>query len=304
MRPLAVAAALFLLAACSRAGPQPRPQGDAAPPASQTGGFDGQRAWNDLLRLVSFGPRPPGSENLKRARAYIVSQLEAAGCAVEVQLFHAQTPIGTLPMANVIARSGKPDGGLILLLTHYDTLRLENFVGADDGASSSAVMLELARQLCRASLPTAVWIAFLDGEEAQVQWSDTDSLYGSRELAARLALSGDLRRVRAVLLADMVGDRDLDILREENSTPWLTDLVWSVARRLGYGRYFLDRSQAVEDDHLPFLRRGVAAVDLIDFDYPYWHTPADTPDKCSARSLAIVGHVLLETVRELARRPS
>src|SRR5579883_2756620 len=177
MRPLAVAAALFLLAACSRAGPQPRPQGDAAPPASQTGGFDGQRAWNDLLRLVSFGPRPPGSENLKRARAYIVSQLEAAGCAVEVQLFHAQTPIGTLPMANVIARSGKPDGGLILLLTHYDTLRLENFVGADDGASSSAVMLELARQLCRASLPTAVWIAFLDGEEAQVQWRYRQSVW-------------------------------------------------------------------------------------------------------------------------------
>jgi Zn-dependent M28 family amino/carboxypeptidase len=167
-------------------------------------------------------------------------------------------------------------------------------------------MLEMARLLCarQGKDANAVWLAFLDGEEAMVDWTDTDSVYGSRELAARMALSGELKRVRAVILADMIGQKDLKIPKETNSTKWLTDLVWSTATRLGYGNVFVARDMPIEDDHQPFLKRGVPAVDLIDFDgfQAYWHTPQDTLDKVSARNLGIVGHVVLASVAELQKK--
>ncbi len=274
----------------------------AAPPAGETGGFDGARAFAQLEKLVSFGPRPPGSAAIEREQDYIKSQLEGYGCAVEEDRFHASTPIGPVAMRNLVAQAPGRRPGAILLLTHDDTLRLAGFVGADDSASSTALMLELARIVCGKKQPLAVWIAFLDGEEAFAKWSDIDGTYGSRELAARLELSGRLKRVRAVILADMIGDRDLDLRRETNSTRWLTDLVWQTAERLGYQRYFLNDSITVEDDHIPFLRRGVPAVDLIDFDYPYWHTTQDTLDKVSPKSVAIVGHVILETIAALEKK--
>jgi Zn-dependent M28 family amino/carboxypeptidase len=162
----------------------------------------------------------------------------------------------------------------------------------------------MAHLLCGKRGRYAVWIAFFDGEEAQKQWSDLDSLYGSREMAARMALSGDLKDVRAMLLADIVGGKNLRILREPSSTPWLTDLIWSTADRLGYKKYFLDQDGGAEDDHDSFLKRGVPAVDVIN-DFPhlgYWHTPQDTMDKISAKSLAIVGHVFVETLKELQEK--
>jgi glutaminyl-peptide cyclotransferase len=282
---------------------------DAAPPASQTGGFDGTKAYEHVAKLVSFGPHPPASAAIQKVQKYIRSQLEAFGCAVDEDDFHAQTPIGTLAMKNIVAKVPGTGQGIILLLTHYDTKRVANFVGAEDSGSSTGLMLEMARVLCGSKKqPNAVWIAFLDGEEAQLdQWSDTDSVYGSRELAARLAVSGDLKRVRAVILADMVGQKNLHISRESNSTKWLTDLVWKTAARLGYKDVFPPRElEAIDDDHLPFLSRGVPAVDLIDLaDYQamgYWHTPEDTLDKISPRSLAIVGHVILESVNELQHK--
>jgi glutaminyl-peptide cyclotransferase len=286
---------------------------DAAPPADKTGGFDGARAFEHVARQVAFGPRPAGSAALRGTQAYIKEQLAAFGCAVEEDNFTGQTPIGPLAMKNIIAKIPSSSRGIVLLLTHYDTLRLDRFVGANDSGSSTGVMLEMARLYCGSSpakkLPAlSVWIAFLDGEEAQVvehgvaQWTDTDSVYGSRELAARLALSGDLPRVKAVLLADMIGGRDLDLKRESNSTQWLVNLVWSTAARLGYRKNFLVSELAVQDDHLPFLRRGVPAVDLIDLDYPPWHTPDDTLDKVSPRSLAIIGHVLVETLPQIEKR--
>jgi hypothetical protein len=273
---------------------------EPAPPASQTGGFDGQKAFVHVEKLVSFGPRPPDSEGIHRAQQYIRQQLESYSCPVEEDDFHAATPIGSVALKNIIVKVPGEGPGVILLLTHYDTLRMDKFVGAVDGGSSTGLMLEMARQFCGRKQPVAVWIAFLDGEEAFVHWSDTDSVYGSRELAARLANSGELKKIKFVILADMVGPKNLRIQRDSNSTPWLTDVVWSTAKQLGYGKYFVTDSGAVEDDHLPFLRRGVPAVDIIDLnDYPYWHTPEDTLDKVSARSLAIVGHVILETVRGL-----
>ena len=221
-----------------RAPPPPRsaPQisaAEKAPPAAQTGGFDGAQAYDYMAKLVSFGPRPPASDAIHRTQDYIRTQLKSFGCAVDEDDFHSQTPIGSVAMKNIIAKIPGKGPGIILLLTHYDTARLDDFVGADDGGSSTGLMLEMARLLCaEKKQPNAVWIAFLDGEEAQVKWSDTDSVYGSRELAARLAVSGDLKRVRAVILADMIGQTDLRIPRESDSTKWLTDLVWNTAAGL------------------------------------------------------------------------
>jgi glutaminyl-peptide cyclotransferase len=279
---------------------------DDALPASQTGGFDGARAFQEVAKLVSFGPHPSGSDGIRQAQQYIKAELKSNGCAFEEDNFHTPTPIGEMAMENIIAKVPGTGSGIILLLTHYDTKRLDNFVGAEDSGSSTGVMLEMARLLCvpQSKDPNAVWIAFLDGEEAMVDWTDTDSVYGSRELAARLAISGDLKRVKAVILADMIGQKDLEIPRETGSTRWLTDLVWSTATRLGYGKVFVTRDSPVEDDHQPFLKRGVPAVDLIDLDgyQAYWHTPQDTLDKISARNLGIVGHVVLASVAELQKK--
>ena len=280
---------------------------DNAPPASRTGGFDGQRAYDFTAKLVSFGPRPPASEAIHRTQDYLRAQLKSFGCAFDEDDFHSQTPIGSVEMKNIVAKISGDGPGIILLLTHYDTARIQNFVGAEDAGSSTGLMLEMASVLCaQKKQPNSVWIAFLDGEEAQVKWSDTDSIYGSRELAARMAVSGDLKRVHAVILADMIGQRDLKLPRESGSTKWLVDLVWRNAARLGYGDTFTSQENGVEDDHDAFLKRGVAAVDIIDLaDYQtlgYWHTPLDTLDKVSPRSMAIVGHVVLASVAELQQK--
>ena len=287
---------------------------DQAPPASQTGGFDGQKAYDFTAKLVGFGPRPPASDAIHRTQAYIVGELKGFGCAVDTDDFNAATPIGNMAMKNIMVKVPGTGQGIILLLTHYDTLRLENFVGAEDGGSSTGLMMEMARILCggNSKQPNSLWIAFLDGEEAQVvvngvaQWSDADSVYGSRELAARLAVSGDLKRIRAVILADMIGQKNLQIPREpsSDSTKWLTDLVWNTAARLGYSNAFVSREFDLNgDDHEPFLKRGMPALDIIDYDgYTtpgYWHTAQDAMDKISPKSLAIVGHVILESVAEL-----
>ena len=311
-----VVGVLCLIGGCAKAESSPAAQGSSgaiqsapAPPPSKTGGFDGTKAYAQVAKLVSFGPHPPDTPAIRRTQDYIAGQLKGFGCPVDTDDFHASTPIGNLAMKNIIAEIPGEGQGIILLLTHYDTLRLENFVGGEDAGSSSGLMLEMARLLCQHKGSNAVWIAFLDGEEAQLvvdgvaQWTDADSVYGSRELAARMAISGDLKRIRAVILADMIGQYNLRIPRESSSTKWLTDLIWSTADRLGYGNIFVPAEESVDDDHQPFLRRGVPAVDLIDLSgFPQWHKPQDTLDKVSPQSLAIVGHVILESVDELQKK--
>ena len=280
---------------------------DAAPPASETGGFDGSKAYEFTAKVVGFGPRPPESDALHKTQDYIRSQLQSFGCAVDEDDFHASTPIGSLAMKNIIAKTQGEGKGVILLLTHYDTLRMDHFVGAVDGGSSTGLMLEMSRLLCSASAkkqPNSVWIGFLDGEEALVDWhKDNDNTYGSRELAARLATSGELKRIHAVILADLIGPKNPKFRRDSNSTHWLTDLVWRTAARLGYRDIFVSDELAVDDDHVAFLNRGVPAVDIIDLnDYSYWHTLDDTLDKVSPRTLGIAGHVILESVNELQKK--
>lgn len=285
----------------------PKPA-EAAPPADQTGGFDGAKAYDHVAKLVSFGPRPPASEGIHRSQDYIISQLKSFGCEVDQDDFHASTPKGDIAMKNIIAKAPGTGQGIILLLTHYDTLSsVQNFVGAEDSASSTGMMLEMARQLCGKKGPNSVWIAFLDGEEAFVDWNqNNDHTYGSRELAARMALSGDLKRVKAVILADMIGQYNLSVQRQSDSPKWLNDLVWKTAARLGYKDVFVSQETQTSDDHDPFLERGVPALDIIDLnDYisaGYWHTTQDTLDKVSPRSVAMVGYVILESVDELQKK--
>jgi hypothetical protein len=280
----------------------PQPQ-QTAPAPDQTGGFDGQRAFQHVANLVAIGPRTAGTDGNHRAQDYIISQLKSFGCTVDPESFHTPTPVGDMDMRNIVAKIPGASPDIVLFLTHYDTKRLPNFVGADDGGSSTGLLLEMARLLCSRKNALTTWIAFLDGEEAfNFQWQDPDNTYGSRELAAKMALSGDLAHTTAVILADMIGSKDLRIKRDANSTSWLTDLVWSTASRLGYGNIFVSSETSVEDDHVPFLRRSVPAVDIIDLEIPYWHTSQDTLDKLNARSLAIVGHVLIAVLPQLEQK--
>jgi Peptidase family M28 len=287
-------------AALERAGAERA--GDEAPPAEQAGGFDGKRAFAHVVKQVGFGPRPSGSAAIGQLQEYIQLELASYDCKVDVDSFSADTPVGRLPMKNIVAKIPGDKPGIIMLATHYDTKLLENFVGANDGGSSTAVMLELARLLCPKRGAYQVWITFFDGEEAMKEWSDTDSRYGSRQMAAKLAMSGDIPKIKAFLLADIVGNHPLRFLRDGNSTPALTDLVWKTAAKLGYSSIFVDQETPIDDDHLPFRKRGVPVVDVIDLieiQGTYWHTPQDTLDKVSAKSLAITGHVFLESVKQL-----
>src|SRR5580700_8071797 len=247
-----------------------------AHPAAAAGVFDGTRAYEHVRRLVEIGPRAPGSDGIHRAQAYIVGQLKSFGCQVEEHDFHGSTPIGDIAMKNIIAKIPGTGRGIVLYTTHYDTLRMANFVGADDGGSGTGTMLELARVFCgrQAKSPLNLWIVFFDGEEAQdnwtdknsVQWLNTNSTFGSREMAASMALSGDLERVKAMILADMIGSSDLRIKRDTGSTPWLVDLIWATAAQLAYQKVFLDEPYTVGgDDHFSFIRRGVPVCDIIDF---------------------------------------
>jgi glutaminyl-peptide cyclotransferase len=302
-----LSAADALKAAMARPGPQPD---DNAPAATATDGFDGHHALELVAKQVAFGPRPADSPALRQLQAYLKAELGSYGCKFEVDDFQVDTPVGHKAMENILVKIPGDKPGIILLGTHYDTKILPDFVGADDAGSSTAVMLEIARNLCPHPGRYQVWIAFLDGEEAtKLEWSDDDSVYGSREMAARLATSGDLSRVKGFLLADLVGGKKLHFKRDGASTPALVDEVWRVAGKLGYSDVFLKESSSIGgDDHFPFMKRKVPSVDVIDLDVandvPYWHnqTGTDTLDKISARSLAITGHVFLETVKDLQAR--
>ena len=271
-----------------------------------TDGFDGERAFSDLEQLVKLGPRPPGSQALENARTYIIRQLSAAGAEVRDDSFIASTPVGDIPMTNIIGTFHGDSDFVIMIGGHYDTAMLNgiSFVGANDGGSSPAFLLEMAPVLAHRKNKLTYWLVFFDGEEALKQRSPSDSLYGSRHLAENLAARGTLKRVKALILVDMVADRHLNILRESNSTPWLSDLVFNRVHDLGYDRSFNGGAFPVEDDHLPFLREGVPAVDIIDSTpfISYHHTDQDTFDKCSPESLAIVGRIVVGTLARLEKR--
>jgi hypothetical protein len=267
--------------------------------------FDAKRAWQHLERQVSFGPRPSGSAALQKTRDYIVAELKAAGIETRLQPFIAKTPLGEVSMANVIGTIPGKRQERIAIASHFDTKLFKDirFVGASDGASSTAALLELGRVLKARQNEYTIELLFFDGEEAVVEWSrNNDNTYGSRHYVQAAQQAGTLRSLQALVLLDMIGDRNLIIRRDANSTPWLVDIVWNAAARLGHRGVFSSELTSIDDDHIPFLRAGIPSVDIIDLDYPAWHTADDTLDNVAPRSLQIVGDVVLAALPEIERR--
>jgi len=286
--------ALCLIAACETTASQ----------APASAGFDATRAWDHLRAQVAIGPRVSGTPENRKTREFIMSTLSAVGIKAVEQPFEGRTPLGAVKMANIIATLPGERPERIILASHFDTKLFKEFrfVGASDAGSSTAALLELGRVLKDKPRPFTIELLFLDGEEAVVEWSATDSTYGSRHYVQDGQSKGTLSGIKALILLDMIADKDLNIRREQNSTRWLTDIIWSAARRAGHQRHFLDDITPIEDDHLPFLAAGVPAVDIIDLDYGAWHTEADTLDAVSAQSLKIVGDVVLAALPDIEQR--
>jgi hypothetical protein len=264
--------------------------------------FDSGRAWEHLRRLVAIGPRPSGSAAIDETRKYIKEQLGAAGVTAVEQTWEDQTPLDKVRMVNLVATIPGARKERIVIAGHYDTklYRQFRFVGASDGGSSAAFLLEIARALKGRRNPMTIELLFLDGEEARLpDWSGTDNTYGSRHYVEAARRDGTLATLKAMLLVDMIGDRDLDIRRDTNSTPWLTNIIWDTAKQKDLDDYFIPDSTRIEDDHLPFLAAGIPSVDIIDLDYEAWHTAKDTLDACSARSLQVVGDVVLAALPQI-----
>jgi glutaminyl-peptide cyclotransferase len=281
--------------------------------------FSGQAAYTLTRQLLDVAPkRFNGSPGHAKAEEFLKQHFapEAAKGNFVADTFTASTPAGLQTMTNYIAKyPGKKDG-IIVLVSHYETnypLRDINFYGANDGAATSALLIEIGTIL-RAHPPEgySIWLVFDDGEEAVKTWSNSDSLYGTRHLAAKWSQDGTLTKIKALLVADMIADKDLNIDYVENSTPWLLDLLKVAAKNTGHSTYIFKYREAEEDDHLPFAARGVPVLDLIDAHYGpitdampdgYHHTDKDTLDKISAHSLQISGDIFLEMIRLINQRP-
>lgn len=255
---------------------------------------------------MALGPRPAGSAALNDLRKYILDQLKADGIDARQQVFMASTPLGEMMMSNIVATIPGKRSDRIILASHYDTKRAPNFrfVGASDGASSTAALLELGRVLKPRQNEFTIELLFLDGEEAvNWDWQDPDNTYGSRYYVDAARKANTAGSIRAMILLDMIGDKNLLIKRDSYSTPWLVDAIWGAAARLGHGE-FSNQLSTVEDDHLAFLRAGIPSVDIIDLDNyaPYWHTAQDDLAHVSAKSLQIVGDVVLAALPDIEAR--
>ncbi len=303
-RPLASSVALLLASGILSLVPLAATQRPASPSAGPTT-FDSTRAMALVREQVAFGPRPAGSAANARARAHIIATLKHYGYAPVEQSFETPTPVGRVRMTNVIATLTGQRAERFLLASHFDSKPVQEFqfVGANDGGSSTGALLELARVLkAKPPLPLTTEFVFFDGEEAWGEWVAPNHTYGSRHYVTAARQTGSLGTVRGLVLLDMIGDRSLNVRRDTNSTRWMTDIVWATARRLGHGAHFLDDPFPVEDDHMPFLEAGVPSLDIIDLDYPAWHTAADTLEQVSARSLQVVGDVVLTALPDLHNR--
>jgi len=296
----AFATLLVTVAAC-----QPGSEGSA----QRTPEFMADHAYEAARKMVSLGPRPSGSPAIAKTQQYIIGELKQYGLKIVEDDFTATTPKGQIPMKNIIGQLQGSKNDVVLITGHYDTKLQDGFVGANDGASSAATVLELARTLSKNKAEYSIWFVFFDGEEAVVDWNamnGMDNTYGSRHFVEKALSDGSVKQFKAMILVDMIGDKQLNIKREGESTPWLVDLFWSAARNAGYGKFFVAEEQYISDDHLPFKDAGVPVIDLIDFDYgprhSYWHTNDDTLDKISGESMKAVGDVIIRVLPELFKR--
>ena len=271
--------------------------------------FDGSRAYEQVAKLVGYGPRPAGSDALGRSATYIETQLQDCGLTTDEQVFVAPTPFGPKQFRNIIAKTRVQQSGpgrVIIIGSHYDTKFFTNitFVGANDGGSSTGTLLEMAR--VAADQPN-LWFVFFDGEEAMVQYTDEDGLWGSKFFVDDLKSKDEMKRIKAMMLLDMIGDKNLNVTVAGTFAP----LVFDAARAAGYRDYFSYGGNSILDDHVPFMRAGIPAVDLIDFEFgsapglnDYWHTDKDTLDKLSPHSMEIVGQTALRLIELLQNEAS
>jgi hypothetical protein len=282
------------------------PPGGSAPATA----IDAERAWRGLMHQVELGPRPSGTPANERCRAWIEAELKALGLEPRRETFRDPTPAGEIEFANVWAElAGRdPAAGWIYLGSHFDTKRMPfPFVGANDGASSTAVLIELARVLAAGPKPALGYrFCFFDGEEAvRAEWIGEDNTYGSRYHVKQLVASGAIQGVKAFVLLDLVGDKDLRLTNDTLSDRRFQEIFARAAREIGLGRHVGGKSMEVRDDHVPFLLAGVRSINLIDFEYgpgnAYWHTAADVPENCSVASLDAIGRITLRGLAELQR---
>jgi glutaminyl-peptide cyclotransferase len=287
-----------LLAACDATG--------AAPVHAA---FDAERAWKHLEAQVALGPRPVGSEPLERLRVYLETELRAVGLEPKRETFDCpEAPFGTIRVTNVFADVVAPGADpsklpIVVLASHFDTKRYGfEFVGANDGGSSTAVLLELARLIAAKPSSRVVWrLLFLDGEEAQRDlWRDPDNRYGSRRHVEALVKRGEAPRVKACIVLDMVGDADLVLTRDSYSDPRLHAIVADAAKSLGLEKHLGKKGELVSDDHLSFIAAKIPSLDLIDFQFgpnnEYWHTKEDTLARCSKESLDVIGRLVIASL--------
>jgi Zn-dependent M28 family amino/carboxypeptidase len=290
----------------------------AAPQPARAGHISGAAVYSLTKEFLAAAPkRFNGSPGHAAAEKFIESHFapEQAAHRLEVDTFTASTPAGMQTMHNIIVKFPGRKDGIIVLASHYETnypLRDTSFVGANDGACTSALLIEIGEYL-RNHPPDgySVWLLFDDGEEAVKEWGPSDSLYGTRHAAAKWSQDGTAAKIKAVLIADMIGDKDLNIMEETQSTPWLRDLLRKAAADTHHSQNIFKTSGAEEDDHLPFLKRGIPALDIIDVDYGphtqalpdgYHHTPQDTLDKISPQSLEVSADLFLEMLTLIDQR--
>lgn len=277
--------------------------------------FNGERAMDHARRQVEIGPRTPGSAELLKTRDYIIDEMKSYGLTASADEFVVSTPVGERKMANITAAIPGESKDVIIVASHYDTKLYKDmhFVGANDPAASVGTLLELGRVLAANTQKPkfTYWLVFFDGEESFCDgWDDCgkpdapDNTYGSRHYVAQLRSRNELSRVRALILMDMIGYKNLELGRDTLSTRWLQDIIWQTARELGHRAVFVDRPEGVGgDDHEPFLKAGIDSVDLIQLNgYPYWHKPDDTLDKVAPRSMKIVGDVILASLPRVEQR--
>jgi Zn-dependent M28 family amino/carboxypeptidase len=281
--------------------------------ASLHDGFNSQQAFAYTAQIAAFGERWPGSPGHAKTEDLIHRVLQKDGAPVEADDFTAATPRGRIMVHNIIGKfnvGADPKQPIFILAGHYDTLFKKGFIGANDGASSTAILLAFADALSKQKTKMQIWLVWTDLEEAINNFTDDDGLYGSRHLAQELKADGISPRVRGFFLLDMIGDKDLGVGRETESTRWLQDFIADAAKQLGYSQYFFQYETDIIDDHIPFIRAGIPAVDVVDAEFgrmgekfdsmgEFHHSNADTMDKVSQHSLEVVGRTILLTVELL-----
>lgn len=311
----------LLLLGCPSTPNRPTEVNSSSPTSAAKSDFDGDRALDFVRKQVEFGPRPPGSPELEKTRAYIIDQLRSFGLNVTADEFRATTPVGERKMTNIVAELPGDSNNIVIISSHYDTKLFKEFkfVGANDAGSSTGALMEIARVLAakKQNLKFTYRFVFFDGEEAFcAEWDDChnpnpadpktplpDNTYGSRQYVSQLVEKNEVSRVKAMILMDMIGYKELRLGRADLGTTWLQDVVWQTGKQLGYKEFVDAREGVGDDDHSPFLKAGIDSLDIIQLNtYPYWHTKDDTMDKISSKSLKIVGDAIITSLPKIEER--